>query len=72
VSEQLRESGGRRPEAAQAGLAASAADAEAERKTLALPAVMSPVQFPGRLLPKPTPVNLRRFARLRWCGGRST
>jgi len=63
VSEQLREiwrqatGSGRR-----AGLAASAADAEAERKTLALPAVLSPVQFPGRLLPKPTPVNLRRFA----------
>ncbi|MGB6973960.1 MAG: phage portal protein [Terracidiphilus sp.] len=36
--------------------------AEAERKTLALPAILSPVQFPGRLLPKPTPVNLRRFA----------
>jgi phage portal protein BeeE len=36
--------------------------AEAERKTLALPAILSPVQFPGRHLPKPTPVNLRRFA----------
>ena len=63
VSEQLRDiwrqatGSGRRT-----GLAASAADAEAERKTLALPAVLSPVQFPGRLLPKPTPVNLRRFA----------
>ena len=33
-----------------------------ERKTLALPAILSPVQFPGRLLPKPTPANLRRFA----------
>ena len=43
-------------------LAAGAATAEAERKTLALPAILSPVQFPGRLLPKPTPVNLRRFA----------
>ena len=39
-----------------------AAAAEAERKTLALPAILSPVQFPGRHLPKPTPVNLRRFA----------
>jgi len=39
-----------------------AADAEAARKTLALPAVLSPVQFPGKLLPKPTPANLRRFA----------
>src|SRR5215469_1764487 len=37
-------------------------DAEAERRTLAMPAILSPVQFPGRLLPKPTPVNLRRFA----------
>jgi len=41
---------------------ASAANAEAERKTLALPAILTPVQFPGKLLPKPTPVNLRRFA----------
>jgi HK97 family phage portal protein len=46
----------------RAELAASAANAEAERRTLALPAILSPVQFPGRLLPKPTPVNLRRFA----------
>ena len=44
------------------GMAAGAATAEAERKTLALPAILSPVQFPGRLLPKPTPANLRRFA----------
>ena len=36
--------------------------AQAERKTLALPAILSPVQFPARLLPKPTPMNLRRFA----------
>ena len=63
VGEQLREiwrqatGSGRRAE-----LAASAANAEAERKTLALPAILSPVQSPGRLLPKPTPVNLRRFA----------
>ena len=40
----------------------AAAEAEAERKTLALPAILSPVQFPGRHLPKPTPMNLRRFA----------
>jgi len=39
-----------------------AAGAAAQRKTLELPAVLSPVQFPGRLLPKPTPMNLRRFA----------
>ena len=37
-------------------------EAEADRKTLALPAISSPVQFPGRHLPKPTPANLRRFA----------
>jgi HK97 family phage portal protein len=39
-----------------------AAAAQAERKTLALPAILSPVQFPGRHLPKRTPANLRRFA----------
>lgn len=38
------------------------AAAEAQRRTLALPAIASPVQFPGRHLPKPTPTNLRRFA----------
>ncbi len=38
------------------------AAAEPERKTLALPAVLSPVQFGGRLMPKPTPMHLRRFA----------
>ncbi len=64
VGEQLREiwrqatrRGGRRADAAEV-----AAAAEAERKTLALPAILSPVQFPGRHLPKPTPANLRRFA----------
>jgi HK97 family phage portal protein len=36
--------------------------AEGVRKTLALPAILTPVQYPGRLLPKPTPANLRRFA----------
>jgi HK97 family phage portal protein len=40
----------------------AAAAAAAERRTLALPAILSPVQFPGRHLPKPTPMNLRRFA----------
>ena len=39
-----------------------ATSAEAARRTLALPAIASPVQFLGRHLPKPTPVNLRRFA----------
>lgn len=38
------------------------AAAAAERKTLAMPAILGPVQFPSRLLPKPTPENLRRFA----------
>src|SRR5215472_4949640 len=36
--------------------------AETERKTLALPAIVSPVHFPGQVMPKPTPTNLRRFA----------
>ncbi len=40
----------------------AAAGEETERKTLALPAVLGPVQFPGRLLPKATPASLRRFA----------
>jgi HK97 family phage portal protein len=62
VGEQLREiwrqaTGGRRGE-----VAAGAADGDAERKTLAMPAILSPVHFPGRLLSKPTPANLRRFA----------
>jgi HK97 family phage portal protein len=35
---------------------------DVERETLALPSILNPVQFPGRHLPKPTPVNLRRFA----------
>lgn len=39
-----------------------AAGAEMERRTLAMPAILSPVQFPARHLPKPTPANLRRFA----------
>ena len=39
-----------------------AAEAEAERKTLALPSILAPAHFPGRHLPKPTPANLRRFA----------
>jgi HK97 family phage portal protein len=63
VGEQLREIWRQATgEGRKANVAAEAANAEAERKTLALPAVLSPVQFPGHLLPKPTPVNLRRFA----------
>ena len=38
------------------------AAADAKRRTLALPSILSPVHFPGRLLPKPSPANLRRFA----------
>jgi HK97 family phage portal protein len=43
-------------------VAVDAADANAERKTLALPAILSPVRFPGQSVPKPSPMNLRRFA----------
>lgn len=64
VGNQLREiwrqatsTRGRRDE-----MEAHATDAAASRRTLALPAISSPVQFPGRSLPKPTPMNLRRFA----------
>ncbi len=39
-----------------------AAEAEAARKTLALPSILSPAHFPGKHLPKPTPANLRHFA----------
>jgi HK97 family phage portal protein len=46
----------------KADATAEAINAESQRKTLALPAILSPVQFPGHLLPKPTPANLRRFA----------
>ncbi len=60
VREQLRELW--RQATGSMDVAAGAADANAERKTLALPAILSPVQFPGQSLPKPTPVNLRRFA----------
>jgi phage portal protein BeeE len=60
VREQLRDMW--RQATGNAGKADVDAAAEAERKTLALPAVLTPVQMAGRLLPKPTPVNLRRFA----------
>jgi HK97 family phage portal protein len=36
--------------------------AAGDRRTLALPAILNPVQYPGKLLPKPSPANLRRFA----------
>ncbi len=60
VGEQLREIW--RQATGSGRMAGVAVDAEAERKTLALPSILTPVQFPGRHLPKPTPVNLRRFA----------
>src|SRR5271165_1586194 len=74
VGEQLREiwhevrgggrdgHGGQAREAELARQEELAAAREAERKTLALPAILSPVHFPGRHLPKPTPANLRRYA----------
>lgn len=70
VGEQLREiwrqarRGGsdRRATSTGEGRANLEIAAEASRRTLALPAILSPVQFPARHLPKPTPVNLRRFA----------
>jgi HK97 family phage portal protein len=58
VGEQLRELWRQ----ATGSTTVAAAESQAERKTLALPAILSPVQFPGQSLPKPTPVNLRRFA----------
>ena len=36
--------------------------ARTPRKTVALPSILGPYQAPANLLPKPTPVNLRRFA----------
>ena len=69
VGEQLREMwrqatqpGGQAGGGRKRDLDASALTAEADRKTLALPAILGPLQFPGKLLPKPTPANLRRFA----------
>ena len=40
----------------------TAATDTTQRRTLALPSILSPVQSAPRLLPKPTPANLRRFA----------
>ena len=47
---------------ATGGISAGSVGGDAERKTLALPAILSPAQVPGQSLPKPTPANLRRFA----------
>ncbi|HZU09581.1 MAG TPA: phage portal protein [Pseudacidobacterium sp.] len=43
------------------GIAAEAAGS-AKRKTLALPSILTPYRASSHSLPKPTPVNLRRFA----------
>lgn len=47
------------------GSVAAAAPLEAasavQRKTVALPSILSPYQAPQKALPKPTPANLRRF-----------
>lgn len=39
-----------------------AAKENGARRTLALPSILSPAQYTGHLLPKPTPMHLRRFA----------
>ncbi len=41
---------------------AAEANGTAKRKTLALPSILTPFRANSHLLPKPTPVNLRRFA----------
>ncbi len=65
VGEQLREiwrqaTGGEQRAKIVAG--AGRPSVEVGRKTLALPAILSPLQLSGRAVPKPTPLNLRRFA----------
>ncbi len=45
----------------EAGIEASE-EQVAKRKTLALPSILTPYRTPSNALPKPTPVNLRRFA----------
>ena len=68
VGEQLREiwrqarGGSLRSGREERAGSGTAVDAESGRRTLSMPAFWGPVQFPGRLLPKPTPANLRRFA----------
>ena len=63
VGEQLRDiwrqaTGGGKSTSKPAGTV----NAEAERATLALPALSGSVQYTGRHLPKATPASLRRFA----------
>ncbi|HYK35823.1 MAG TPA: phage portal protein [Alloacidobacterium sp.] len=45
----------------EAGIEATGEQA-VKRKTLALPSILTPYRTPANALPKPTPVNLRRFA----------
>ena len=46
----------------QHNLTGGATSVPKDRKTLALPSILNPAQFPGQHMPKPTPANLRRFA----------
>jgi HK97 family phage portal protein len=62
VGEQLREIWRQSRRGGEVRRAELKAAGEAERRTLALPAILSPVQFPARHLLKPSPANLRRFA----------
>jgi HK97 family phage portal protein len=63
VREQLREIWRQARRAEQSGRGGGMdASADGARKTLALPSILSPVHFPGQIMPKPTPTNLRRFA----------
>jgi HK97 family phage portal protein len=59
VRDQLRELW---RQATGTAVTAGANEVDTGRKTLALPAILSPIQFPGHSMPKPTPANLRRFA----------
>ena len=43
-------------------LSATAAEGVARRKSAMLPSLLQPSLYPGRVLPKVTPANLRRFA----------
>ncbi|HEY0760270.1 MAG TPA: phage portal protein [Acidisarcina sp.] len=52
----------RSPESRSPDAGLQAAEQQAKRKTQALPSILGPYRPPSNLLPKPTPVNLRRFA----------
>jgi HK97 family phage portal protein len=62
VGEQLREMWRQATGGRSTNKLAGTMNAEAERVTLALPAMAGPIQSIGRHLPKASPVNLRRFA----------